>query len=115
MGLRVYAGRVIGPKVVPAGTKAFSRARRRRSSVPSVLLWLSSDWPLHDIAEQRLYSAHMFQHLLLTMIVPPLFWLATPEWLARLDRPGRRHRRCRLLRRLAKPLVAYLLFNRRTC
>ena len=49
-----------------------------------VLLWLASDWPVHDIAEEYLYSAHMIQHLLLTFVVPPLFLLATPEWLARL-------------------------------
>ena len=48
-----------------------------------VLLWVASDWPLHDIAEQRLYSAHMFQHMLLTVVIPPVFLLATPEWLAR--------------------------------
>ena len=48
------------------------------------MLWLASDWPIHDIAEERLYSVHMVQHLLLSYVAAPLFLLATPTWLARL-------------------------------
>jgi len=110
IGLRIYAGRVIGPKVVAPGTRAFTTRQTAAFVGGIVLLWLSSDWPLHDIAEQRLYSAHMLQHLILTMMVPPLFWLATPEWLARLIVP-RDGKGWQVLSRLAKPLVAYLLFN----
>ena len=110
IGLRVYAARVIGPKVVPRGTKAFSTRQTSAFVGGVVVLWLASDWPLHDIAEQRLYSAHMFQHFLLTMVVPPLLWLATPEWLARLVVPVD-GKGWQILSRLAKPLVAYLLFN----
>ena len=32
-------------------------------------MFLASDWPLHDVAEGYLYSAHMVQHLLLTLVV----------------------------------------------
>ena len=110
VALRVYAGRVVGPKVVPAGTAPF-RTRQTVAFIAAVAaLWFASDWPLHDIAEQRLYSAHMLQHLLLTLIVPPLFWLATPEWLARLvvrdDGRG-----MQVLSRLAKPVPALVIFN----
>ena len=38
---------------------------------------------MHDISEEYLYSVHMVQHLLITLVVPPLLLLATPEWLAR--------------------------------
>jgi len=110
IALRVYAARVVGPKVVPAGTKPF-RTRQTVAFVAGIaVLWLASDWPLHDIAEQRLYSAHMLQHLMLTMFVPPLLWLATPAWLARLvvrdEGQGKQ-----VLSRLAKPLPALLIFN----
>ena len=110
IGLRVYAQVVIGPKVVPAGSKPFTTRQTVALVGAVVLLWLSSDWPLHDIAEQRLYLAHMFQHLLLTMMVPPLFWLATPGWLARLIVPFG-GKGWRILTVVSKPLVAYLLFN----
>jgi len=110
IGLRAYAGRVIGPKVVAAGTKAFNRRQDLAFIGGVVVLWFASDWPLHEIAEQRLYSAHMFQHLLLTMVVPPLLWLATPEWLARLIvRSGGRGER--VLHMVAKPVVALVMFN----
>jgi putative membrane protein len=45
-------------------------------------LWLASDWPVHDLAEGYLYSMHMVQHLLLTLVVAPLLLLGTPAWLA---------------------------------
>ena len=108
IALRVYAGRVVGPKVVPAGTAPF-RTRQTVAFVAAVaVLWVASDWPLHDIAEQRLYSAHMLQHLLLTMVMPPLFWLATPGWLARLVvRDGGRGQQ--VLSRLAKPVPALVI------
>jgi putative membrane protein len=110
IALRVYASRVVGPKVVPAGTEPFRRRQTVAFVAAVAVLWVSSDWPLHDIAEQRLYSAHMLQHLLLTMVMPPLFWLATPEWLARLIvRDGGRGQQ--VLSRLAKPVPALLIFN----
>ena len=107
--LYAYAARVIGPKAVPAGTPAVSRTQWRWFTVGIVLLWMASDWPMHDIGEQYLYSAHMVQHLLLTLVIPPVMLLATPEWLARLvigtGRGGR------LVHRLARPVVAGALFN----
>ena len=110
IALRLYAGRVIGPKVVPTGTKPFTTRQTVAFVAAVAVLWVAADWPLHDIAEERLYSAHMLQHLLLTMIVPPLLWLATPEWLARLvvrdDGRGKQ-----VLSRLAKPVPALVIFN----
>ncbi|MCA1692304.1 MAG: cytochrome c oxidase assembly protein [Actinobacteria bacterium] len=46
-------------------------------------LWLASDWPVHDLGEGYLYSFHMVQHLLLTLVATPLLLLGTPPWLAR--------------------------------
>ena len=47
------------------------------------VLWLASDWPIHDLAEKYLYMAHMVQHLLITLVAAPLLVLGTPAWLAR--------------------------------
>ena len=81
--------RVRGPRHRPEGgaRRASRRSRGARSGgSPSgiVLLWLAADWPIHDIGEQYLYFVHMIQHLVLTLVVPPVMLLATPEWLARL-------------------------------
>ena len=82
--LAVYALRVVGPKVVPAGQPVVTRAQLAWFGLGLVLLWVASDWPIHDIGEEYLFSVHMTQHMLLTYVVPPVMLLATPEWLARL-------------------------------
>lgn len=107
--LYVYAGRVIGPKVVPAGVPAVTASQKRWFVFGIVLLWLAADWPMHDIGEEYLYSVHMTQHLLLTLVVPPVMLLATPEWLARLVVGQGRVER--IVRRMARPVPAALAFN----
>jgi putative membrane protein len=37
--------------------------------------------PLHDLSDFYLFSAHMVQHLLLTLVVPPLLLGGTPGWM----------------------------------
>ena len=38
--------------------------------------------PLHDLSDHYLFSAHMVQHLVLTLAVPPLLLAGTPRWMA---------------------------------
>ena len=93
IGLALYATRVIGPKVVRDGSPIVTGRQKFWFVFGVVMLWVAADWPVHDIGEHYLYSVHMAQHLLLTMVVPPLFLLATPTWLARSDRRRRLVRR----------------------
>jgi putative membrane protein len=110
LGLGLYATRVIGPKVVPAGAPIVTTRQKSWFVLALVLLWIAADWPMHDIGEQYLYSVHMVQHLLISFVIAPLFLLATPEWLARLvlldDGPV-----SRWIRRLARPVPAAVAFN----
>ena len=62
----VYMVRVIGPKAVAPGQPVVTRANIVTFVAAMVLLWVSSDWPLHDISEEYLYSAHMVQHMSLS-------------------------------------------------
>ena len=104
----VYAIRVVGPKVVPSG-EVISRKQIRTFSLMTFLLLISTDWPLHDIAEEYLYSMHMLQHTILTYIIPPLALLATPEWLFRLlVGKGRTYR---VIRFLTRPVIAAVTYN----
>jgi putative membrane protein len=107
--LSVYALRVVGPKVVPRGQPVATRQQLAWLVLAIGLLWVASDWPLHDIAEEYLFSAHMTQHMILTYFVPPAFLLATPEWLARLVLGQGRSKRVFYF--LAKPVPAALGFN----
>ena len=38
--------------------------------------------PIHDLAEAGLFSAHMAQHLILTLVAPPLLLAGTPSFMA---------------------------------
>jgi putative membrane protein len=107
--LTAYALRVVGPKVVEPGTPVIRRRQLACLVTGLVLLWVASDWPVHDIAEEYLFSVHMSQHMLLTFVVAPLFLLATPEWLARLVLGQGRVKRVFLA--AARPIPAALAFN----
>jgi len=99
--------------------------RRRREGDPSVedghrrrqllfslgmgALLLGSTWPVHDLAEERLYAMHMFQHMLYTLVAPPLLIAGIPAWMwrgvVRVRPIGT------VFRFLVRPLVALVLFN----
>lgn len=104
----VYAVRVIGPVVVKSGA-AITSKQRNAFIAGVLLLWLGSDWPVHDIAEEYLYSVHMFQHMVLSYFMPPLVLLAIPKWM--FDAVLGSGRARRILNWLAKPVIAGVLFN----
>ena len=104
-----YVTRVIGPKAVPKGQPIITRSQSRWYFSAIFLLWVAADWPMHDIAEDYLYSVHMVQHLTLTLVIPPMILIATPEWLARLVLG--RGRTYRIFRFATLPLVAGVLYN----
>ena len=111
VGLGFYVVRVVAPAAGPAGVAAAVNRRQRLCFVAGVaLLWVSADWPMHDIAEEYLYSVHMVQHLLISFVVPPLLLMAVPEWLARLILVDG-SRSAKVIRRLVHPLVAGVAFN----
>lgn len=108
IGAYIYSVRVIGPQAVPSGPVV---TRRNITSFVAamVILWIASDWPMHDLAEEYLYSMHMLQHMALSYFVPPLALLALPEWMFRaLVGQGRAYR---VVRWFAKPVIAGILFN----
>lgn len=75
-----------------------------------LLLFFSLDGPLHHLADQLLFSAHMLQHMILQLIWAPMLVLAVPSWLwtAVLVRP----KRIAPIAKLAtRPAVAFLLYQ----
>jgi putative membrane protein len=109
IGSYIYVVRVLGPRAVPAGEPIVTRRQVNCFIAGIFIMLLSTDWPMHDIAEEYLYSVHMFQHMALTYFMPPLVVLATPEWFVRtLIGNGRAYR---ALRFFTFPVRAGLLFN----
>jgi len=47
------------------------------------VIFLSLNGWLHDLSDTYLFSAHMVQHLLLTLVAPPLLIMGTPGWMLR--------------------------------
>jgi putative membrane protein len=89
------------------------RGERRRCTVffsaGMALLWLASDYPMHDLAEGYLYSMHMVQHMAFTLLAAPLLIAGIPAWMWRTvlsPRPV-----FVVFRFLTRPVVALILFN----
>lgn len=109
IGAYVYLVRAIGPRAVPAGVPPVTRKNKLAFAGAMLMLWVASDWPLHDISEEYLYSAHMLQHMMLSYFLPPLALLATPTWLMRvLIGDGRLYA---VVKFMSKPVFAGVLFN----
>lgn len=109
IGSYIYVVRVLGPRAVPAGEPIVTRRQLSCFIAGILIMFLSTDWPVHDIAEEYLYSVHMSQHMALTYFMPPLVVLATPEWFVRtLVGNGCAYR---ALRFFTFPVRAGLLFN----
>jgi putative membrane protein len=91
------------------GSRGASARKVTLFSLGVAVLWVGADWPLHDLAERYLYSMHMVQHLLFTLVAPPLLIAGLPDWLLReILRP---RAVSRVVRFLTRPLVALIVFN----
>jgi putative membrane protein len=73
------------------------------------LIFVSLNGPLHELSDEYLFSAHMIQHMLIMMIMPPFLLLGLPEWLVReaLEVRGVRP----AARFLTHPAVAWVAYN----
>ena len=97
-GLYVYLG-------------GLTSARRHVASFVGalVVVFLALNGPLHNLSDTYLFSAHMAQHLLLTLVFPPLLLYGTP---AHVIRPLLRPRWVMAVGRfVTRPLAAALLFT----
>ena len=78
-------------------------------SLGVVVLYVALTSPIHHLSDNFLFSAHMVQHLLLTLVTPPLLVAGTPGWLLR---PlVRWHPVLATGRFLTHPVIAFLLFS----
>jgi putative membrane protein len=97
----------LGPRR-PADEPPATRRQIRFLAGAIVTLFVFSEWPVHDLAEGYLYSVHMVQHSVYTLVLPPLFILGTPPWLWRRLLPGSL---MGAFRHLTRPWAAVLLFS----
>src|SRR5687767_13390148 len=97
-GLYVYLG---GLRSAPRHVASFIAAL--------LVLFFALNGPLHNLSDSYLFSAHMAQHLLLTLLFPPLLLYGTPDWVVR---PILQPRWVMAMGRvLTRPLVAAAVFT----
>ncbi|HEX8694487.1 MAG TPA: cytochrome c oxidase assembly protein [Longimicrobium sp.] len=90
-----------------------SRPARPRQVASFVFAWaamfLSLQGPLHELSDYFLFSAHMVQHLVLILLMPPFLLASVPDWMLR---PAVRVKWVgKAARLLTLPLVAFTLNN----
>ncbi|HEX2273734.1 MAG TPA: cytochrome c oxidase assembly protein [Acidimicrobiales bacterium] len=102
----------------PGADPPASRRQVAAFSAGVAVLWLASDWPVHDLAEGYLYSVHMVQHLLFTLVAAALLLVGTPAWMARRilgvgrgRAPDGTTRRLTVVRGLSRPVAGLIQFN----
>jgi putative membrane protein len=74
-----------------------------------LVMLVSLNGPIHDLSDYYLFSIHMAQHLLLTLVLPPLLIAGLPGWLA--DGLARQPAARAIGRFLTHPLMAGLIFT----
>jgi putative membrane protein len=86
-----------------------SPARRASFSGALLVMFVTLNGPLHDLSDYYLFSAHMVQHLILSLVVPPMLLFGTPGWMLRpaLALPGVRA----AATRVSGARAAFLIFN----
>jgi putative membrane protein len=73
------------------------------------IMFLALQGPLHELSDYFLFSAHMVQHLVLILVMPPFLLYGIPDWLLR---PAVNVKAIgRVARLLTIPLVAFALNN----
>ena len=71
------------------------------------VLFVMSIWPMHDLAEQRWYMAHMVQHMSYTLVAAPLLVAGIPVWMWRtILRPPALNR---VWRYVTRPVMALIV------
>jgi putative membrane protein len=73
------------------------------------VIFASLNGPIHDLSDNYLFSGHMVQHLLLTMLMPPLLLAGIPG--AMLRPLLRKSAVSAVARRLTRPVACFLIFN----
>jgi cytochrome c oxidase assembly factor CtaG len=106
IALYLYA---IGPLCEQRGFEPISRGRAITFMLGVDIIFLALVSPLDRLGDIYLFSAHMIQHLLLTMVGPMLLVIGIPAWFLR---PIVGNKALFAIARfLVNPIVAFTLFN----
>ena len=109
VGLAAIAGLYLWRARHASPEKPISGARRLSFFSALFVIFASLNGPIHDLSDTYLFSAHMVQHLLLTMLMPPLLIAGVPGWMIR---PLLAQRAVRAVARaVTRPIACFAIFN----
>lgn len=94
---------------IPAAEDPGRTRKKVWFSIGIALMIVGADWPVHELAERSLYSVHMLQHMMFSLIAPAFLLLGTPDWMARrllAPRPI-----AAVWRVVSRPFAAFVIFN----
>jgi putative membrane protein len=89
--------------------QAVSRQQRAVFYGALLTIFFSLNGWLHDLSDWYLFSAHMVQHLLLTLLMPPLLLAGVPGWMLRPVIETRPFGA--IARALTRPKICFATFN----
>jgi putative membrane protein len=109
--LYVWGARRLRARAAAAGEDVPVLRRGQQIAFFSGLLVIfgSLNGPLHDLSDTYLFSAHMVQHLLLSLAVPPLLLVGTPGWLLRPFLANAKFGA--IARAITRPIRCFVIFN----
>lgn len=92
-----------------ADSRPVSAAQVGSFTFAMLLMLVALQGPLHELSDYFLFSAHMVQHLLIMLVMPPFLLYGTPDWMIRpvLKIPGVRP----IAQVLTRPVAVFLLVN----
>lgn len=107
LGIVALAGLYAGMAAVQRRRVSIRQAAALAAALATIFVALNG--PVDSIADDGCFTAHMLQHLLLALVMPPFLLLATPDWMLR---PLLRWRTVRgVAHVLTHPIVAFVLYN----
>ncbi len=101
----------LGALYVGAAMRLRRRPTRRQAAWFAIALAtiLVTHGEIDELADQRLFFIHMLQHLLQTLVIPPLLLLGTPDWMLR---PWVLSRALKpIVRVVTQPVAAFFIFS----
>ena len=100
----LYAVQRIGPYKVAEGAAPVTTRQMAWFFGGVAALFVAAWWPIHDLAEESMFTFHMIEHLIIGLVVPPMLLLGTPRWLAEMIGGGPRV--LPIVKRLSRPVPA---------
>ena len=92
-----------------SSNNSFLKSQKRKTWYSGlIILWIFTDYPLHDIGEKYLFSVHSVEHLVLALVAPPLLLLGMHTEMKKLISIPIF---INILKITSKPVVAFFLFN----